>query len=275
MLISKKPVEVSEKNLSFIRSGWGEDVVNETSVQKIIYQSGDAEVEGYFASPKNSTRKLPLVVWNRGGARKAGSIDEFLARGMYGEIASWGFTVLASQYRKNEEFGGKDLDDVINLIELANEFDECDTSSIGMEGWSRGGMMTYLTLTKTDKIKCAVIISGLADVVRNERTVHEMSDTYRKLFGSEDAEEFRKRMEQRSAVNFHHKINKSTPLLLIHGTSDKRVSYDDSKEMYDKLKENGNEVELVTIDGGDHYLKESRREVAKLRRNWFQKYLKN
>ena len=273
MLISKEPVELSEKNLQFIRSGWGEVVTENTNVWKIVYKSGDAKVNGYFAVPKDTHEKLPLIIWNRGGAKKAGAIDEFLARGMYGEIASWGYSVLATQYRKDEQFGGKDLDDVLNLFELAKEFDECDESRIGMEGWSRGGMMTYLTLTKTDKLKCAVIISGLADVVRNEKTVPEMSDAYKKLFGSDDEEEFVKSMEQRSAVNFYDKINKDTPVLLIHGTSDKKVSYNDSKEMYEKLKSNCNEVKLITIQDGDHFLKESRREVAGYRRSWYEKYL--
>ena len=275
MLISKEPIVLSEKNLQFIRSGWGEAVTENTNVWKIVYKSGDAEVEGYFASPKDAREKLPLVIWNRGGARKAGAIDEFLARGMYGEIASWGYSVLATQYRKDEEFGGKDLDDVLNLFELANEFDECDTSRIGMEGWSRGGMMTYLTLTKTKRLKCAVIISGLADVVRNEKTVPDMSDAYKKLFGTDDGIEFVNRMKQRSAVEFYKNISVETPVLLIHGTADKRVSYNDSKEMFEKLKSNGNEVELITIQDGDHYLKESRREVAGYRRNWYEKYLKN
>lgn len=275
ILSSKKLIELDTKRLKFIRSGWGEDVVDNSDVWELRYKSDDRIIEGYFARPKEVNGKIPLVIWNRGGSRKAGAIDKFLARGIYGEIASWGYTVLASQYRKNDQFGGDEINDVLNLIELANEFEECDASQIGMEGWSRGGMMTYLAMTKTDKLKCAVIISGLADLVRNSDMSADMSEVYMKLFGSSDEREFRGELERRSAVNFFREIKKDIPVLLIHGTNDTRVSYQDSVEMFSNLKSNGNEVEFISIEGGDHYLKKNRKEVNALRRNWYKKYFKN
>ena len=59
-----------------------------------------------------------------------------------------------------------------------------------MEGWSRGGMMAYKVLTITDRINCAVIISGLADLFRSEENRSGFAKVYRKLFGSEDEKEF-------------------------------------------------------------------------------------
>ncbi len=63
-----------------------------------------------------------------------------------------------------EEFGGADVDDVLNLIPLLGSFPQADTSRIGMYGRSRGGMMTYIALTKTDRIAAAIVDAGEANL---------------------------------------------------------------------------------------------------------------
>lgn len=275
MILSEEELNLSKNQLRYIISGWGNDAVNNTVVKRILYESDKIKVRGFIAHPKNITQKFPLIIWNRGGSRREGRIDDFLAKGIYGEIASWGYAVLTSEYREEEEFGGKDVNDVLNLILLADEISFCDTKKIGMEGWSRGGMMAYKVLTKTDRIICAVIISGLADLFRSEKNRSDLSKVYRKIFGSEDEAEFTERMKERSAVYFADKINKNTKMLMIHGTSDKEISYQDSVDMYKKLTSNGIECELKLIDGGDHYLKKYRKEINKYRRDWFDKFLKD
>lgn len=275
MIISESDLSLSETQKKLILSGWGSNVLNETSVKKIVYDSDEFEVEGYLAYPTEKEDKLPVIIWNRGGNRKDGSIDDFLAKGIFGEIASWGYVVLASNYREKDEFGGKDVNDVINLISLTKEIRFCDTSRIGMEGWSRGGMMTYKVLSMTSEIKCAVIISGLADLFRSEENRSDLSKIYRKLFGTVDEKEFNLRKEERSAVYFTDKINKATDILLIHGTNDNKISFQDSVDMNTKLKSAGVNCELKLIEGGDHYLRKDRKEVTEIRRNWFEKYLKN
>jgi len=275
LIINRTEIKLSERNNNLVRSGWGDSAVDDVTVHKITYDSDGIEVDGYLAHPKDISKKYPLVIWNRGGNHKAGLIDEFLAQGMYGEIASWGYVVLASQYRKDEEFGGSDVDDILNLFPVAESLEYCDADNIGMEGWSRGGMMAYKVLTKTDRIKCAVIISGLADLTRNEAMRNDLKDIYKILFGAETDEEFEQRKKERSAVYFYKDINKSTDILLIHGTGDTKISNEDSIDMHEKLKSEGINCELVLIEGGDHYLKKDKQKVAKLRRDWFDKYLKN
>ena len=276
MILSKEEIVLDESKSRFIESGWGKDVSEGTTVNKIIYESDGLEVEGYLAYPKDIEGiKLPLIIWNRGGYRKDGRIDEFIAKGMFGEIASWGYVVLASQYREEEEFGGEDVNDVLNLIPLSEEIDFCDNELIGMEGWSRGGMMTYKVLTLTDKIKCAVIISGLSDLYRSMDNRPKLKSVYENYFGNENESNFQKQMKERSAVNFAEKINKKTDILLIHGTDDNSVPHKDSLDMYELLKKENVHCELKLFDEGDHYLKKHRKETVTLRKNWFSKYLRN
>ncbi|HMS33676.1 MAG TPA: prolyl oligopeptidase family serine peptidase [Ignavibacteria bacterium] len=274
MTFEEEEITLTGSQEKFIVSGWGIKVLNDTIVKKISYTSDGHKVNGYFAHPVNTGIKYPLIIWNRGGSKRDGMIDKFLARGIFGEMASWGFVVLASQYRKEDEFGGKDINDILNLFPIAENISFCDTGKIGMEGWSRGGMMTYRVLSLTDKVKCAVIISGLADLFRSEKNNDDLAGIYFKLFGTEDEGEYINRKKIRSAVHFADKINKDTKLLLIHGTADDKVSHEDSEDMYELLKKSGVECELKLIDNGDHYLKSHREEVAKLRKKWFDRNLK-
>ena len=276
MILSEKEIILSENQKKFIESGWGNSVLNETVVNKIIYSSDGLDVNGYSAYPLNAektNRKYPLIIWNRGGSRKDGMIDEFLAKGIFGEMASWGYVVLASQYRREDEFGGNDVNDILNLFPVAENIIFCDVKNIGMEGWSRGGMMTYRVLSLTDKVKCAVIISGLADLFRSEESNDELANVYFNLFGTEDEGEYISRKKKRSAVQFADKINKDSKILLIHGKEDDKVSHKDSVDMFKLLEENGVYSELKLIENGDHYLRKNRREISEIRKKWFDRYL--
>ncbi|MEO8209872.1 MAG: prolyl oligopeptidase family serine peptidase [bacterium] len=273
MILSEEEIQLSDSQVKFIESGWGNEVVEDTIVKRIVYESDDLKVSGFLAHPKKIDKKYPIIIWNRGGNNEDGRIDDFLAKGIFGEIATWGYVVLASQYREADEFGGKDVNDVLNLIPISESISFCDSSRIGIEGWSRGGMMAYIVLSMTDRIKCAVIISGLSDLFRSGKTRSNLVRVYEKIFGSEDESEFIADKKKRSAVHFADKLNKEIKILLIHGTSDTKVSHLDSVDMYEKLQQNGIQCELKLIKNGDHYLKKQRKEIVKLRREWFDKFL--
>ena len=63
-----------------------------------------------------------------------------------------------------DEIGGNDVNDILNIISLADEFDFADKTKWGIEGWSRGGMMTYLTLLKNPNFRCAVLVGAISDL---------------------------------------------------------------------------------------------------------------
>ncbi|MNI55423.1 Prolyl oligopeptidase family protein [compost metagenome] len=50
----------------------------------------------------------------------------------------------------------------------------------------------------------------------------------------------------------HHVTRDYPPTMLLHGDRDTDVPYEQSLQMYDKLRHLGVECELITIDGGDH-----------------------
>ncbi len=86
--------------------------------------------------------------------------------------------------------------------------------------------MTYLTLTRTDIFKAAVVIGAIAELKNNtgennfmQKLIERMKLNYTKV-------DFQKEFEKRSILNFPEKLCSTTPLLLLHGTNDTRVSTD-------------------------------------------------
>lgn len=279
LIIERTIISLTEQQNKMIVSGWGVEVFESTVVEKITYLSDGLKVKGYIAYPKDTSKKFPCIIWCRGGYGNAGAIDKFTARGIFGQIASWGYCVFASQYRGNDggdghdDFGGDDINDVLNLIPLAEEIPQANKNIWGIEGWSRGGMMTYLTLTKTKLFKAAIVIGGIANLRCNAEESKFMRRLYEHSLGNYTDEQFKNRCEERSIVNFPEKISKETPLLLIHGNNDDRVLPHDSLDLSFKLLELNHPFRLVMLEGGDHYLKSHRKEVDELRRRWFERFL--
>ncbi len=280
LILERKRIKLKELQLKMLTSGWGEDSINGTVVESITYSSDGLKVKGYIAYPADTSKKYPCVIWNRGGIGEKGAIDSFTARGLFGQVASWGYVVFASQYRGNaggegkDEFGGDDLNDVLNLIPLADELEFADTEKWGIEGWSRGGMMTYLTLTKTKLFKCAIVTGGIANLRCNSDESKFMRRLYEVTLGTYSEEEFNSKCESRSIIKFAEKLSKKTSLLIFHGTEDNRVLPHDSLDLSYQLLKHKIPYRLVMLEGGDHFMRKHRKEVDEMRRNWYAKYLK-
>lgn len=279
-IISREKIDLSEQQKKMIISGWGIETLEKSAVEKITYLSDGLKVSGYMAYPKDDSQSYPCLVWCRGGIGNAGAIDRFTARGIFGQLASWGYCVFASQYRGNDggeghdDFGGDDLNDVLNLIPLADEIPQAKKDAWGIEGWSRGGMMTYLTLTKTNIFKAAIVLGGIANLRCNSDESKFMRRLYEQTLGKYEDTEFKSRCETRSIVNFADKLPKTTSLLIIHGNADERVLPHDSIDLSYKLLDLKVPFRLVMLEGGDHFLKSHRKQVDEMRKNWFEKYLK-
>ena len=143
-------------------------------ISDITYLSDNLKIKGFSISPKKKGR-YPVIIYNRGGSYDFGAITLPMMLFHLGELASKGYVILCSQYRGNsgsegqEEFGGNDVNDVLSLIDLVSEFEYADPERIGMYGWSRGGMMTYIALPQTNRIKAAVIGGAVSDFRLNEK----------------------------------------------------------------------------------------------------------
>jgi dipeptidyl aminopeptidase/acylaminoacyl peptidase len=252
---------------------------NEKKVRvfRIVYRSNGHRVHGSIVMPRRFSGKLPCIIWNRGGlgadfAIKLSTLYRPIAR-----MAMWGYVVIASQYSgcggsdgADDAGGPATVNDILNLRRVLEQIPEADTSRIGMYGASRGGMMTYLCLTKAKWIKAAVTLAGLADVARNMRNRADL----RKIAKGHGIRS-RNDMEARSAVCWPEKFSKKTPILLMHGTADWRVTPLDSIDLSRKLVEEKVPHRLVMFEGDDHGLTEHPEERDRLTRDWFDRFVRD
>jgi dipeptidyl aminopeptidase/acylaminoacyl peptidase len=88
-----------------------------------------------------------------------------------------GYLVIGSQYRGSssrlisnngqDEFGGNDINDVLKLIEIAEEIPDANTNNIGMVGWSRGVMQSYIASKSIPSLKTLIAIAGNSDAEKH------------------------------------------------------------------------------------------------------------
>jgi len=280
-IIEQKPLVFADTTIARIEKTipHAKALVNDVDFFKIIYLSDGLKVTGYLSMPKKAG-KYPCIIFNRGGNREFSALNDNFVLRVLGEVANWGYVVVGSQYRGNaggegkEEFGGSDVNDILNLIPFLSHIDKADTSRIGMFGWSRGGMMTYLALTKTNQIKAAVVGSGAADAFINTKKRPGMDSVYAELvpgyFQNRDSV-----LKTRSAVYWADKICKTTPLLLLCGSADWRVSPEEQLEMVNKLYENKHPLRFEFFEGGQHSLIEHADEVNHVTRNFLDMYVRD
>lgn len=249
-------------------------------IYSITYFSDGLKIKGLLVSP-NKKGKYPCIIYNRGGNRDFGSLKIAHGAITLGQIAKEGYVVIASQYRGNggsegqEEFGGKDVNDIIILPEVLKEVEVADTNRIGMYGWSRGGMMTYLALTKTNEIKAAVVGGAISDNFASIEDRPEMETGVLSELIPNYAENKVIELEKRSAIKWADKFSKNVPILMLHGTSDWRVKPEQSLKLALEFEKYRIPYRLIMFEGGDHGISEHKKEVDEQVLNWFEKYLKN
>jgi dipeptidyl aminopeptidase/acylaminoacyl peptidase len=198
-----------------------------------------------------------------------------------GQMASWNYLVVASQYRGNdggegmEEFGGKDVNDVLNLIPVLEKLPNADTSRIGIEGASRGGMMTYLSLKRSCRFKAAVVIAGMANAFINIKARPEMDKNVFAELVPGYATNKDSALKERSAVYWADQLCMTTPILLMQGSSDWRVQPEESLEMVLKLYEVKHPLRFVLFEGADHSLNEWRIDEFLQTKSFFDYYLRD
>ena len=276
-IIHREQIVPGETQTKMIVSGWGESVIDNSVVEKITYMSDGLKVKGYLAYPAEipSGKKIPLIIWNRGGYGDKGAIDSFTARGIFGQMAYWGYAVLASQYRGNdggegeEQMGGSDVNDIKNLLPVAEELNFIELSNTGIEGWSRGGMMSLILLREKYDFKCVVLSGAISNFTEIAETNSRLKSFYKNVFG---AGNFNEHLKKRSAI-FYVKDLPDIPYLIMHGGNDDTVPVQQSLKLAEKMSEENKQYRLVIFEEGDHFLKNYRKEVDRLRKMWFENYL--
>lgn len=255
-------------------------------VERVIYESDGLRILGYLAYPANAIEddagaQLPCLMFNRGGNRDFGAMTAERATRIGTSIAGWGYVFFASNYRGStgsegkDEFGGDDVHDVVNAIKIFDQLDFADGSRIGMWGHSRGGLMTYLALMQTNRVRAAVASGAATDMRagierRPEMDMQVMAEMVPNWAENRDAE-----IERRSPVRRVDELPKNVPIFIAHGLSDWRVDPREAIEMAGALLDAEVPFRMKLYEGADHGLKEHREEFHADIRAWFNHYVRD
>ncbi len=218
--------------------------------KRITYMSDGNKVVALLGIPTPLRVKNPVIIYNRGGNREYCKIER--PNKLITHLVRAGYVVIASQYRGNdggqgqEEFGGRDIYDVLNLFKTLENLNYCDMNQVYMVGGSRGGMMTYLALKRDVPVKGAIVIGGLSDLVSQAESDPVWEENVLTQLIPHYHERKKPELIARSAIYWPEKIK--VPLLIQHCFDDEKVSYSQAQELADKLSPH--RTLLLIYEGG-------------------------
>jgi dipeptidyl aminopeptidase/acylaminoacyl peptidase len=136
-----------------------------------------------------------------------------------------------------------------------------DPNRVSIVGASYGG---YSALAggafSPDLYRCIISVNGVSDLPKMLKSQkykygskHWVTNYWHEIVGDSKSEI--DKLRSVSPANFAPDFK--APVLLIHGKDDTVVPIEQSKRMHKALKKAGKSVELITIDGEDHWLSAS------------------
>ncbi|MCZ8529967.1 alpha/beta hydrolase family protein [Alteromonas sp. PRIM-21] len=243
------------------------------------YEVDSHMVKGYVIKPKGADKKLPVLVYNRGGNGNFGGVVFGSMMHNLFPIAQEGFVIVGSQYRGThtkfdtlDEFGGEDVKDVTALLDLIPSISGADSNRVGMYGASRGGMQTHLALKHSNNIKAIATIAGNTDLAKGLTYRPEMEKVYKKRIPNY-LENKQQELDRRSVLKWVDELSPNVPILLLHGTADKRVSVKHSEDFASELVKYNIPHKLVLYPNDNHGLFKNKEAVNNELVSWFGKHL--
>jgi len=246
-------------------------------------------LHSYLTLPVGSTGTgLPTVLFVHGGpwARDAWGFDPTVQF-----LANRGYAVLQVNYRGStgfgkrfmhaaeKEFAGKMHDDLIDGVEWAIAEGVADPRRVGIYGGSYGGYAALVGVTFTpDVFAAAVSYVGPSSLVTLTRSFPAywrplLASTWFRYVGDPDDPEDLADMELRSPLNRVDRI--TTPLLVIQGANDPRVTKQESDQIVAALRARRVPVDYICKDDEGHgFVKpENRMDAFGAMERFFARYL--
>ncbi len=242
-------------------------------------------VEGFLFLPPGLAegKKVPMVVEIHGGPA-ACWLNAFSYRYLWHVFASKGWATLLPNVRGSttygekflranlSDFGGGDFKDMMSGVEAALATGSIDKDRLAISGYSYGGFMVNMAVTKTAVFKAAVGIAGgfnfLSCFCQGNPVLPEV---YYDPLGS--PAKMRKAFEDSPIARV---FDVRTPLLLMHGTADQAVNHWQSIEYFNALQELGKPSKLVLYPGEGHGINKPSHMVHYMTTeiDWIQKWIK-
>jgi len=280
-LLDSTPVTIPATSLAMSRRSMSAAdfaAFNAVSLHEITYMSNGLRIKAWLALPPAGLSTFPAIIFNRGGSGPRGALTAEGAMQYAGLYASWGYVCIASNYRGvggsegGEEWGAGDVDDAMNVVPLLESLGYVDVDRIGLIGGSRGGMMALMMLRRTNRFRAAATICAPTMIHATDAAAYIRKTMVKHLSAEADVQ---KEAEARSAVLWAHELSKTTPLLVLHGTGDKRVAPEHGLHLGIALQAAQHPYRLIMYENADHVLAGRRRESNQDLRWWMDHFVRD
>jgi dipeptidyl-peptidase 4 len=251
-----KQVKVVNDN-SKLRSKMEEYALGKAEFIRVPNSKGDT-LNGWMLKPINfeANKKYPVLFCNYGGpgsqqvANRFGTVSfwqQMLAEKGYIVVSvdNTGTGFRGEDFKKKTylQLGKLEIEDQIDAAKYLGTLSYVDKDNIGHWGWSYGGFMSSLAITKgADVFKAAIAVAPVTswrfyDNIYTERYMRT-------------PQENQKGYDDNSPLNFVDKIKGK--FLIIHGTADDNVHFQNSVEMVEAMVQKNINFESAYYPNKNH-----------------------
>ena len=253
-------------------------------VEDVTFTARDGTVvNGLLSRPASAPagQKLPLILWIHGGPNGQ---DDHSFDDEREYFAANGYAVLQVNYRGSSgrgskhqkaiyaDWGNLEVVDLLAGIEWAIQSGVADPDRLGIGGWSYGGILTDYTIATDQRFKAANSGAGSA----LQLSMYG-SDQYIMQYETELGPPWKNQdLWIKVSYPFFHADRIKTPTLFMASEKDFNVPVVGAEQMYQALRSNGVDTELVIYPDQHHGVRVPSyvRDRFERRIAWFNRYLK-
>ena len=245
-------------------------------------------IEGLLIKPVNYSedRKYPLIVQIHGGPASAYSNYFSAFWDAYVHIFSANdYAVFQPNYRGSSGYGEKfrkeiagdyfrlSFDDIMTGVDYLIERGIVHPDSMGVMGWSAGGMLSNWTLVSTDRFKAISTGAGAVNWISYYAQAGDQTGWTESYFKGTPYDNWDHYVKQ-SPLKYIK--NAKTPTLIHFGEKDRRVPRPQGEELYMALKKLGVPTEFIVYPNTGHGISDMRYQMVKMQAefNWFEKCIR-
>ena len=237
-----------------------------------VTSGSSAQVLNLYA-PKGGTN-LPLIIWIHGGAFLFGSKDDILGEPVVLGLLSDGYAVAAINYRLSPEaLFPAQLEDCKAAVRWlrahADQFG-IDSKRIGVWGPSAGGYLAaFLGVTGDthefdvgENLNCSSRVQAVCDFFGPtdflqmdahrlpDGDIHDAADSPESKLVGGPIQDNPDKVKRANPITYVTK--EAPPFLIVHGTADRLVPFNQSELLAAALKSVGAPVKFHPVEGGGH-----------------------
>ncbi|HEX2154208.1 MAG TPA: S9 family peptidase [Acidimicrobiia bacterium] len=222
-----------------------------------VTASDGVEVEGWLTLPDRPTG-APLVLQVHGGPHyPVGERFSFDAQ----RLAAQGLAVLRANPRGSHgygqafadgnlaDWGGRDFQDLLDLVDEAVRYADLDTDRVAVMGESYGGYMAAWAVASSDRFAAAVVENGIADFLSSAGGAVGPTFWHSELGGApwENPQLYL----DRSVIARSDRV--TVPVLVIHCEADTTCPVAHGEAIHAALRQLGREVTFLRVPGEGHF----------------------